>query len=94
MNAQRKMPLAQRKGIAQTALRKETRRRKEAKENGIILETPRKREVRKDGKRQRSIGNPTVGKFKGGMLKLSQKDVAAIEGPRRARDRFMGGVRR
>ncbi len=94
MNAQRKMPLAQRKGIAQTALRKEKRRREEAKENGIILETPRKREVRNDGKRQRSIGNPTVGRFKGGMLKLSQKDVAEIEGPRKARNRFMGGVRR
>lgn len=79
------MPMAQRKGIAQKARIKEKHRREEAKQNGIILEVATKRKSKKDGKRQRSIGNPSVGRFQNGMLKLSKRDVAKIEGPKRRR---------
>lgn len=73
------MPLAQRKGIvAKAAERNETRRR-EAKENGIILERVTKSKGR-DPKRQREIGAPTVGRFSRGMLTLSKKDVTDIVG--------------
>lgn len=86
LHAQKKMPLVQRQGIARKALGKEERRRKEAIENGIILENPtNNKKVRKEERRQRSIGTPNVGRFKGGMLKLSKRDVAKIEGPKRRR---------
>ena len=77
------MPLAQRKGIAAKASEREETRRREAQENGIILEKVAKRK-RKDGsQRQRGIGAPSIGKFQGGMLKLSKNDVAKIEGPQK-----------
>lgn len=80
--AQQKMPLAQRKGIAAKATKREELRRREARENGIILEKAAKSKTKYDSMRQRSIGASSVGKFHGGMLKLSKKDVAAIEGPK------------
>jgi hypothetical protein len=86
LDAQKKMPLVQRKGIARKALGKEVSRRKEAKENGIILENPTKKKIKSHERRQRSIGAPNVGRFKGGMLKLSKRDVAEIEGPSRRRN--------
>lgn len=85
IHAQRKMPMAQRKGIAEKARGREERRRQEAKQNGIILEVAAKRKSKKEGKRQRSIGTPSVGRFQKGMLKLSKRDVAEIEGPKRRR---------
>lgn len=81
--AQQKMPFAQRKGITAKATKREELRRREAQENGIILEKAAKRKKKGDGKRQRGIGAPSVGKFQGGMLKLSKKDVAEIEGPKK-----------
>lgn len=81
--AQQKMPFAQRKGITTKATKREELRRREAQENGIILEKAAKRKKKGDGKRQRGIGAPSVGKFQGGMLKLSKKDVAEIEGPKK-----------
>ena len=78
---QEKMPLAQRRGIAAKGKKREESRRKEAFENGIVLERakPKKRSV---SLRERGVGAPAVGKFQGGTLKLSRKDVAKIEGPR------------
>lgn len=75
---------------------KEERRRKEAKQNGIILEVPaansnakgKKAPGKGKGKkrRERSVGTPSVGHFERGMLKLSKRDVAKIEGgPKRRR---------
>lgn len=82
---QQNMPLAQRKGINLKAERKEDTRRKEAKENGIILEKATKGKREKNMRRQRAIGTPSVGKFRGGILKLSKKDVAEIQGARDTR---------
>ena len=79
--AQKNMPLAQRKGITAKITEKEELRRREAQENGIILEKARKRKREDNIMRQRGIGAPSVGKFQGGMLKLNKKDIAEIEGP-------------
>ncbi|KAK5115913.1 hypothetical protein LTR62_000369 [Meristemomyces frigidus] len=77
-----KMPAAHRKGIAAKATSREAARRKEATENGIVLEKV-KRGFEPAAKRERTVGVPSVGKFKGGTLRLSSKDVKAIEGPRK-----------
>lgn len=75
------MPMAHRKGIAAKAAEKEEARRKEAQENGIILEKAVKTKRDRAGRREKALGIPSVGKFRGGMLKLSKKDVAQIQGP-------------
>ncbi|KAI4165718.1 MAG: hypothetical protein LQ342_000660 [Letrouitia transgressa] len=77
--AQHNMPIMQRKGIFAKALHKEKERRVEAKENGIILERISKKK-KITIKRQRNIGGPSVGKFRGGTLRLSKKDVTSIVG--------------
>ena len=77
------MPFAHRKGITAKSLEREEIRRREAKENGVILEKAVKSRKALEAKRERGLGAPSVGKFKGGMLKLSQKDVADIVGPRK-----------
>lgn len=80
---QTNMPLAQRKGIKAKAAEKEESRRRMAQQNGIILEKEVKGKRKDQSKRQRGIGAPSVGKFQGGMLKLSKKDIVEIEGPSR-----------
>ena len=89
---QEKMPLAQRRGIAAKAKEREESRRKEAFENGIVIERikAKKPSVKP---RERGVGRPAVGKFQGGTLKLSRKDVAKIEGPRKKTLGGLGGKR-
>lgn len=77
---QRNMPMSQRRGISAKAFGREETRRKEAKENGVILEKVAKGSKDIETKRQRGIGAPSVGRFKGGMLKLSKRDVIEIQG--------------
>lgn len=84
---QEKMPLAQRKGIIARTKAQDEARKREAFENGIILEKS-KAQKRNNALRERAIGAPSVGRFHGGTLKLTKKDVAEIEGPRK---RSMGG---
>ncbi len=76
--------MSHRRGIIAKQSEREEKRRKEAKENGIILEKP-KLGLKKgsNGKRDRGVGAPAVGKFSGGTLKLSKKDIFEIEGPRK-----------
>lgn len=81
--AQKNMPLAQRKGIMAKSAERDEIRRRQARENGIIIEEAVKSKGKDISKRQRGIGSPTVGKFSGGMLKISKKDVADIEGPKK-----------
>jgi hypothetical protein len=76
-----KMPMNMRKGILAHKQDVETRRRREAQENGIILEKE-KRAKKFVGKRERGVGGASVGKYKGGMLTLSKRDVRSIEGPK------------
>ncbi|KAL8871195.1 MAG: hypothetical protein Q9174_002921 [Haloplaca sp. 1 TL-2023] len=79
---QKNMPLAQRKGIVAKTVERADKRRRDAKENGIILEKAVAMK-RKEPQRQRGIGGPNVGKFSNGMLTLSKKDVANIVGPKK-----------
>ncbi|KAF7845772.1 hypothetical protein BT93_L0698 [Corymbia citriodora subsp. variegata] len=81
---QKNMPLSHRKGILAKAAQKENSRRSEAKENGIILERVTKIGAKKalPERRERGLGGPSVGRFKGGTLKLSKSDVSGINGPR------------
>ncbi|KAB8416333.1 hypothetical protein FH972_024853 [Carpinus fangiana] len=85
---QEKMPMSFRKGIAAKKKQKEESRRRDARENGIILEketVERTRRERDDveRKRERGVGGPSIGKFKGGTLQLSKRDLGAIKGPSR-----------
>jgi len=87
--AQTKMPIAMRRGIVAKRNQLDENRRREAKENGIILEVAKEKAGKKNGgkdigKRDRGVGAPGVGRFKGGTLTLSKKDIHAIEGPRKA----------
>lgn len=92
---QAKMPMAHRKGIVAAATNREAKRRREARANDIILERPSskpnplasaaaasKKQKKKSGAahRERAVDAPAVGKMSHGMLKLSKKDVADIEG--------------
>ncbi|KAL2368623.1 hypothetical protein RJ035_007761, partial [Blastomyces gilchristii] len=88
--SQTKMPMSHRKGIIGKASKKEEARRREAKENGIILEKPSfstvgKKQSGSGGgsamRRERGIGGPSIGKFTGGTLRLSKKDISDIQGP-------------
>ncbi|EGR50693.1 uncharacterized protein TRIREDRAFT_120767 [Trichoderma reesei QM6a] len=84
---QEKMPMHMRKGINAAAVERETKRRREAKESGVILE----RETGKKKKRERRTGGggggfgPAVGRMRGAELRISERDVKKIEG---ARDTF------
>jgi hypothetical protein len=85
------MPMAHRRGIISKQNEREEKRRKEAKENGIILEQAKMITKKgSDGKRDRGVGAPGVGKFSGGTLKLSKKDIFEIEGPRNSGSRRGG----
>ncbi|EEH46114.2 uncharacterized protein PADG_02264 [Paracoccidioides brasiliensis Pb18] len=102
---QAKMPMSHRKGIMGKASKKERARRREARENGIILEKPtfstpgKNRSGSGRGSlSKRGIGGPAIGKFAGGTLRLSKKDISDIQGPRdgglnrgRRRGRGSGG---
>lgn len=89
------MPMSHRKGIIGKASKREETRRREAKENGIILERPSFSAIGKNKRgrvgggggamrKERGIGGPSVGKFTGGTLRLSKKDISDIQGPRKA----------
>lgn len=91
---QAKMPLSHRRGIIAKAAQKEAKRRKEAKENGIILEKEARQRHVKSVKRDRGVGGPTVGKFKNGELKLSRRDIRDIQGSERSRTNSVSRKRR
>ncbi|KAI0386174.1 hypothetical protein F5Y04DRAFT_116804 [Hypomontagnella monticulosa] len=94
---QAKMPMSHRKGIVAAATSREAKRRKEARENGIILERPAagagkgKPRMRK---MERAVDAPAVGRLRNGMLKLSKKDIADIQGDGRRPKSGSGGKRR
>jgi hypothetical protein len=89
--------MAHRKGMIAKQSEREAKRRREAKESGIILEKAKIEKKSSGGKRDRGVGAPAVGKFLGGTLKLSKKDIFDIEGPRKGLSNEgwrRGGVRR
>lgn len=83
---QDKMPMSHRKGIAASRAQREDKRRRDAKENGIILEKivngagGRRRTA---ARRDRGVDAPGIGRFSGGTLKLSRSDLAGMQGPAR-----------
>lgn len=83
-----------RKGINAHREAKEAKRRKEAKENGIILERPAfdGKRGKGRGKRDGAVDRPGVGRMRGAELRISEGDVRKIEG---TRDTFgrRGGAR-
>ncbi|KAG9242979.1 hypothetical protein BJ878DRAFT_512868 [Calycina marina] len=86
---QEKMPMSHRKGIEAKKKSDEEKRRNEAKENGVILERAtgtKTGKVKKElsRKRDRGVGAPGIGQFKGGTLKLSKRDIFEVEGPKRS----------
>lgn len=74
------MPSAIRRGIKSKSTQREDKRRREARENGIILEKPAPKSQKNTGKRDRGVGGPSVGKFAGGTLNLSKRDLVAMQG--------------
>ncbi|KAI3401254.1 hypothetical protein diail_11960 [Diaporthe ilicicola] len=86
---QQKMPMGMRKGISGAKASREEKRRREAKENGIILERPEeaaggsgssKAKKRQQNKRPGlPVDMPGMGRMKGGELRLSKRDVRAVE---------------
>lgn len=88
---QEKMPMHIRRGIVGKAASREASRRKEAAENGVILE--RFRSAPKSQKRrERGVGGVGIGKMQGSTLKLSSNDIRSIEGSKGSGKR--GGKRR
>ena len=78
---QKKMPMAQRKHMATKARQTEEKRRHEAREAGVILEKEKRFATKeRDKKRERGVGGPSIGKFRGGTLSLSKSDVRSITG--------------
>ncbi|KAI1106844.1 hypothetical protein F4804DRAFT_270195 [Jackrogersella minutella] len=94
---QAKMPMAHRKGITTAAATRESKRRKEARENGIILERPVSGSAKggtKMRRRERAVDGPAVGTLRNGMLKLSRKDITEIQGNDRGSKSRDGGKRK
>lgn len=91
----RKMSMAHRKATVANATAREERRRREARESGIVLERPTelKGEAMRVGKkakartaaverekRRRAVDAPAVGKLRGAQLTLSRRDIRNIQG--------------
>ncbi|KPM41541.1 hypothetical protein AK830_g5003 [Neonectria ditissima] len=83
IHKQEKMPMNIRKGIVAAVGARETKRRREAKENGVILERETsKKPKRKERARDLAVDRPGVGRLKGAELRLSDRDIRGIEGVR------------
>jgi hypothetical protein len=81
---QQNVPMHIRKGVQKKATERESERRRQAKEAGVILERAvmKKQSIKR---RERGVGGPSVGRFSGGMLKLNRKDIQEIQGKRRGK---------
>lgn len=84
-----------RKGITRHREEREAKRRREAKENGIILERPevKKKKGGGGGKRDGGVDRPGIGRMRGAELRISEADVRKIEGSRDAFGRRGGSSR-
>lgn len=97
---QRKMPMGMRQGINAAKGAREEKRRREARENGIILERENKSGVgggggkksKRRGGDSMAVDMPGMGRFKNGELKLSKREVQAVEMEGKRMD--FGGKRR
>ncbi|KAM3514621.1 hypothetical protein MY11210_001727 [Beauveria gryllotalpidicola] len=78
---QEKMPMHMRKGIVAAARAHEERRRREARENGVILERSGKQKGSR-ARQERGVHGPGIGRMRGAELRISESDVRRIEGSR------------
>jgi len=94
--AQAKMPMSMRKGIIKSTETREEKRRREGRENGIILERAAKQKDRGKPKRrsERAVDLPAVGKMRGAELRISSREIRAIEAEGKRGGREKGGRRR
>ncbi|KAF4979765.1 hypothetical protein FDECE_18009 [Fusarium decemcellulare] len=85
IHKQENMPMNMRKGIVAAADAREAKRRREAKENGVILEreTGKKKRRRERGG-DLAVDRPGVGRLRGAELRLSDRDIRNIESGRDA----------
>ncbi|KAF4459192.1 swr1-complex 5 [Fusarium albosuccineum] len=85
IHKQEKMPMNMRKGIVAAADAREAKRRREAKENGVILEreTGKKKRRRERGG-DLAVDRPGVGRLRGAELRLSDRDIRNVESGRDA----------
>lgn len=82
IHAQEKMPMNMRKGMVAAAGAREAKRRREARENGVILERETGKKKRRDRGSGAAVDRPGVGRLKGAELRISERDVKGIEGGR------------
>ncbi|KAB5558272.1 hypothetical protein GE09DRAFT_1188984 [Coniochaeta sp. 2T2.1] len=84
--AQKKMPMGMRRGINAAVKGREEKRRREAKENGIVLErevvVKERRKGTGGGMGKGDVDAPGVGRLRGAQLTLSKRDIASIENSR------------
>lgn len=88
---QEKMPMNIRKGKEAAATGREFKRRKEARENGIILERATTGKKQRQRTKEKGLDGPGMGKFKGAQLTLNKRDVEQLQN---SRDRFGRSSRR
>ncbi|KAK3494756.1 uncharacterized protein B0T23DRAFT_315277 [Neurospora hispaniola] len=93
---QEKMPMNMRKGIKKASETYEQKRRREARENGIILEKASgkgKGNVKKRSGGDRPVDMPGIGKMRGAQLTISSREIRSMEnsGPVGRGARGMGG---
>ncbi|KAH6888614.1 hypothetical protein B0T10DRAFT_488523 [Thelonectria olida] len=84
IHKQEKMPMNMRKGMVASANARETKRRREAKENGIILEKETGQKSKRSRGRDLGVDRPGVGRLRGSELRLNDRDVRSIENGRDA----------
>ncbi|EGO57850.1 hypothetical protein NEUTE1DRAFT_81805 [Neurospora tetrasperma FGSC 2508] len=93
---QEKMPMNMRKGIKKASETYEQKRRREARENGIILEKASgkgKGNVKKRSGGDRPVDMPGIGRMRGAQLTISSREIRSMEnsGPVGRGGRGMGG---
>lgn len=75
--------MSMRKGITAAKVAGEAKRRKEAKENGVILEREvGNKKMKKRPQRDDAVDRPGIGRMKGAQLRISERDVKSIENTR------------
>ncbi|KKA29272.1 hypothetical protein TD95_005460 [Thielaviopsis punctulata] len=95
---QQNIPMNIRKGRHAAQAAREEKRRRDARENGVVLE---RKGVDPAAKKRRRTGDyagprvdmPGVGRMSGAELRISDRDVRNIEGPKRSFGRDRGGRR-
>ncbi|KAF3901814.1 hypothetical protein AA313_de0206787 [Arthrobotrys entomopaga] len=75
-NSEARIPMHIRKGMAKKEAMRVEKKKKVARENGIIVAKEKKK--KRERKREGGVGNPSIGKFKKGALVLSRRDVSRM----------------